>query len=76
MLKPVDCLEFIILVDNNVEWMSKLPVGFSSEIRLHLENEPPVDPVTKVPIVDLDHYCCGAHGLAILIVCAYHLHLS
>ena len=72
MLTQVDCLEFTILVDNSIEWMTKLPPGFSSEVRLHLEKGPPIDPVLHVPILDLDHYCCGAHGLAILIVSHCH----
>ncbi|KAG8859587.1 hypothetical protein FRB91_007473 [Serendipita sp. 411] len=67
-LKPVDSMDFIVLVDNIIEWMSKLPAGFSSEVRLHLSAEPPVDPVTQTPILDLDNYCCGAHGLSILII--------
>lgn len=72
MLTQVDCLEFTILVDNTIEWMTKLPPGFSSEVRLHLEQGPPIDPTLQVPILDLDHYCCGAHGLAILIVSHSH----
>jgi 7,8-dihydropterin-6-yl-methyl-4-(beta-D-ribofuranosyl)aminobenzene 5'-phosphate synthase len=68
MLTQVESLEFTVLVDNSIEWMTKLPPGFSSELRQHLEGTPPIDPVTQVPIIDLDHYCCGAHGLSILIV--------
>lgn len=68
MITQVDSLEFTVLVDNTLEWMTKLPPGFTSELRLHLENAPPINPILQVPIVDLDHYCCGAHGLAILIV--------
>jgi hypothetical protein len=52
--------------------MSTLPPGFSHEIPQHLSrpppNEPRKDPLTGLPFVDLDKYCCGAHGLSILIV--------
>lgn len=54
-----ESLEFTIVVDNNVQWMSKLPPGFSSELRGQLGREPPIDPLTSIPFVDLDHYCCG-----------------
>ena len=59
-LKRVDRLEFTILVDNSIEWMSKMPPGFGSEIKGHLERGPPVDSErTGIPILDLDEYCCG-----------------
>ncbi|WVW80170.1 hypothetical protein I302_102147 [Kwoniella bestiolae CBS 10118] len=67
-LTPVDKLEFLILVDNFVEWLSALPPGFTQELPQHiLSKDVPIDPLTKLPIVDLDNYCCGAHGLSILI---------
>ncbi|PVF96769.1 hypothetical protein CPB86DRAFT_484584 [Serendipita vermifera] len=66
-LRAVDWVEISIIVDNNIEWMSKLPPGFSSEVRLQLANNPPMDAATQTPLLDLDHYCCGAHGLSILI---------
>ena len=59
-LKRVDRLEFTILVDNSIEWMTKMPPGFGSEVKGHLEHCPPVDSErTGVPILDLDEYCCG-----------------
>ena len=59
-LKRVDRLEFTILVDNSIEWMTKMPPGFGSEIKGHLERGPPVDSErTGIPILDLDEYCCG-----------------
>ncbi|KAH7339866.1 beta-lactamase-like protein [Rhizoctonia solani] len=47
--------------------MTKLPPGFTHEIKRHLADDPPYDARTQVPFVDLDNYCCGAHGLSILI---------
>ncbi|KAF8745716.1 Metallo-beta-lactamase superfamily, partial [Rhizoctonia solani] len=47
--------------------MTKLPPGFTHEIKHHLTHDPPYDARTQVPFVDLDNYCCGAHGLSILI---------
>jgi 7,8-dihydropterin-6-yl-methyl-4-(beta-D-ribofuranosyl)aminobenzene 5'-phosphate synthase len=58
-LKAVDSLEFIILVDNSLEWMTQLPPGFQHEARQHIASNPPIDPLTKAPILDLDNYCCG-----------------
>jgi hypothetical protein len=59
-LKAVDRLEFTILVDNSIEWMTKMPPGFSSEVQGHLKRGPPVDSArTGIPILDLDNYCCG-----------------
>lgn len=66
-LAKVDWLEFVILVDNSIEWMSKMPPGYTSEVLGHLRNQPPIDPKLQVPILDLDNYCCGAHGLAVLL---------
>ncbi|EIW68999.1 hypothetical protein TREMEDRAFT_62716 [Tremella mesenterica DSM 1558] len=65
-LTKVDKLEFLILVDNSIEWFSKLPEGFSHELPQHLPRAP-LDPLTKVPLIDFEHYCCGAHGLSILL---------
>ncbi|KAG9084633.1 hypothetical protein FRC06_003965 [Ceratobasidium sp. 370] len=48
--------------------MTKLPPGFTHEIKGDLtERNPPFDQRTGVPFLDLDNYCCGAHGLSILI---------
>jgi 7,8-dihydropterin-6-yl-methyl-4-(beta-D-ribofuranosyl)aminobenzene 5'-phosphate synthase len=59
-LKKVDRLEFTILVDNSIEWMTKMPPGFGSEIKGHLDRGPPVDSErTGIPVLDLDEYCCG-----------------
>lgn len=56
----------------DVEWISTLPPGFVYELPQHLTrpapNGPPLDPMTGLPVLDLDNYCCGAHGLSILIV--------
>ncbi|WVQ64928.1 uncharacterized protein L199_003098 [Kwoniella botswanensis] len=67
-MTPVDKLEFLILVDNFVEWLSALPPGFTQELPQHiLSKDVPIDTLTGLPMVDLDNYCCGAHGLSILI---------
>jgi len=66
-LQSVDSLKITFLVDNAVEWFNKLPPGFTHEIRNHLSQNPPVDEVTGVPFVDLENYCCGAHGFSALI---------
>ncbi|KAI0743339.1 beta-lactamase-like protein [Daedaleopsis nitida] len=67
-LKAVDKLTITFLVDNCIEWMTKLPPGFIHEIPTHLSSaNVPLDPLTGVPFVDLENYCCGAHGLSALI---------
>ncbi|WWC87910.1 uncharacterized protein L201_002810 [Kwoniella dendrophila CBS 6074] len=67
-LTPVDKLEFLILVDNFIEWFSVLPPGFTHELPQHvMDKNVPKDELSGLPIVDLDNYCCGAHGLSILI---------
>ncbi|KDN45575.1 hypothetical protein RSAG8_04899, partial [Rhizoctonia solani AG-8 WAC10335] len=66
-LVKVNSLTLDIIVDNSIEWMTKLPPGFTHEIKRHLTHDPPYDARTQVPFVDLDNYCCGAHGLSILI---------
>ncbi|KAI0081300.1 hypothetical protein K474DRAFT_1672045 [Panus rudis PR-1116 ss-1] len=67
-VKIVDKLTITFLVDNNIEWFTKLPPGFSHELRQHLgEHDPPIDSVTGTPILDFENYCCGAHGFSALI---------
>ncbi|OWT36218.1 metallo-beta-lactamase superfamily protein [Cryptococcus neoformans Bt1] len=67
-LTPVDKLEVLILVDNFVEWFSTLPPEFTHELPQHLASpDVPKDSLTGLPIMDFDNYCCGAHGLSILI---------
>ncbi|KAI0063568.1 hypothetical protein BV25DRAFT_1869697 [Artomyces pyxidatus] len=66
---PVEKLVITFLVDNTIEWMSKLPPGFTHEMRQHLVDQKPViDPLTGVPIADIENFCCGAHGFSALIV--------
>lgn len=57
----VRSLQFSITLDvlRRAFRMTKFPPGFSSEIREHLSNNPPIDDVTNTPIVDLENYCCG-----------------
>ncbi|KAG9316706.1 hypothetical protein JVU11DRAFT_2766 [Chiua virens] len=48
--------------------MTKLPPGFSHELRQHLfDHQPANDPMTGVPILDFENFCCGAHGFSALI---------
>ncbi|PFH50915.1 hypothetical protein AMATHDRAFT_75304 [Amanita thiersii Skay4041] len=65
-LKVVDKLTITFLVDNNIEWMTKLPPGFTHEINQHIRQSPP-DETTGVPILDFDNFCCGAHGFSALL---------
>ncbi|KAG6845904.1 hypothetical protein H0H87_000710 [Tephrocybe sp. NHM501043] len=60
-------LVITFLVDNCVEWMTKLPPGFVHELPQHIQLYPEVDETTGVPVIDLDHFCCGAHGFSALI---------
>jgi hypothetical protein len=47
--------------------MTQLPPGFTHELNQHLfEQEPPVDERTGGPIVDLEHFCCGASKFSCL----------
>ncbi|KAL5507280.1 hypothetical protein ACEPAH_6736 [Sanghuangporus vaninii] len=67
-LLRVDNLRITFLVDNSIEWFTKFPPGFSSELSQHLtKHSPPIDDITGVPFVDLENYCCGAHGFSALI---------
>lgn len=65
-LLRVDRLSLTFLVDNTIEWMTKLPPGFKHEIRNQLSNGPPVDVRTGAPFVDLQNYCCGAPHVPIV----------
>lgn len=67
-LKRVDKLVVTFLVDNTIEWFIKMPPGFTQELRYQVtENNPPIDSVTGAPILDLENYCCGAHGFSAYI---------
>ncbi|THH32304.1 hypothetical protein EUX98_g1875 [Antrodiella citrinella] len=72
LVKTVDKLTITFLVDNNIEWFTKLPPGFSHEIKIHLgEHEPAINPVTGVPVLEFEKYSLttlsGAHGFSALI---------
>ncbi|KAI0790780.1 beta-lactamase-like protein [Abortiporus biennis] len=68
LTKLVDKLTITFLVDNNIEWFTQLPPGFTHEVKQHLtEHDPPLDPVTGAPLLDFENYCCGAHGFSALI---------
>lgn len=48
------------MIDIVVRRMTKLPPGFTLEVKLHLtEHNPPIDDVTGAPFLDLENYCCG-----------------
>jgi len=63
----VSNLKLTFIVDNCIEWFTKMPPGFSSELARHLSDNPPICERTGVPFVDLENYCCGAHGFSVLI---------
>lgn len=47
---------------------TKLPPGFNHEIKIHLgEHEPAINPVTGVPILEFEKYCCGEYNLYLII---------
>ncbi|KAH9485004.1 7,8-dihydropterin-6-methyl-4-(beta-D-ribofuranosyl)-aminobenzene-5'-phosphate synthase [Psilocybe cubensis] len=68
-VKQVDKLTIIFLVDNCIEWMTKLPPGFSHELPQHLQqtSHGVFDKEKGVPVLDFDNFCCGAHGFSALI---------
>jgi 7,8-dihydropterin-6-yl-methyl-4-(beta-D-ribofuranosyl)aminobenzene 5'-phosphate synthase len=67
-LRTVDKLRITFLVDNCIEWFTKLPPGFTLEVPLHLqENHCKIDEATNTPLLDFDNFCCGAHGFSALI---------
>ncbi|KAJ7901945.1 hypothetical protein B0H14DRAFT_3080169 [Mycena olivaceomarginata] len=71
-LRSVDSDRLVItfLVDNSIEWFTALPPGFTHELPQHLQQKkPPLNPhpVTGVPVLDFDDFCCGAHGFSALL---------
>ncbi|TFK44812.1 beta-lactamase-like protein [Crucibulum laeve] len=66
-VKVIDRLTITFLVDNCIEWMSKLPAGFTHELPQHLQQGLPIDTTKGVPVLNFDNFCCGAHGFAALI---------
>ncbi|TCD70726.1 hypothetical protein EIP91_002102 [Steccherinum ochraceum] len=67
-LKTVDKLNITFLVDNTIEWFTKLPPGFTHEAPLHIMKHGHArDPVTGIPILEFEKYCCGAHGFSAVI---------
>lgn len=48
------------LLSKNETRFTKLPPGFTHEIKIHLgEHGPAINPVTGVPIMEFEKYCCG-----------------
>ena len=42
--------------------MTKLPQGFTHELRHHLTSKAPdVDPLTGAPVLPLEEFCCGSY---------------
>jgi hypothetical protein len=42
--------------------MTKLPPGFTHEMRHHLTHKAvELDPLTGVPVLPLEDFCCGLH---------------
>jgi len=66
-LRIVDSCTIQIIVDNSIEWFNQFPPGVTTEMATHLRDHPKMDEKLGVPVVDLDKYCCGAHGLSLLI---------
>ncbi|KAK0225985.1 beta-lactamase-like protein [Armillaria fumosa] len=67
-LSKVNKVTITFLVDNNIEWFTKLPPGFTHELPQHLRyHTPEVDKVTGVQVLDFNQFCCGAHGFSALI---------
>lgn len=59
-IRTVDKITITFLVDNSIEWMTKLPSGFTHEVVLHLQQDAiPPDEVKGVPVLDFDKFCCG-----------------
>lgn len=52
-----------------IERLQRLPPGFTHELPQHLHHHlNPVDELTGLPLTRFEDFCCGAHGLSILIV--------
>lgn len=67
-LKRVTKLTIRFLVDNNLEWMTKLPPGFTHELHQHIpHSRHTTGDKGGVPVLDFNDFCCGAHGFAALI---------
>jgi len=67
-IRTVDKLTITFLVDNSIEWMTKLPPGFTHEVVLHLHQDASSpDEVKGVPVLNFDKFCCGAHGFSALL---------
>ncbi|EEB86828.1 hypothetical protein MPER_16071, partial [Moniliophthora perniciosa FA553] len=60
ILQSVDRLTITFLVDNSIEWFTKLPPGFSHEVKQYLkpENHLEIDPTTGTPILNFNDFCC------------------
>ncbi|KAJ7178424.1 beta-lactamase-like protein [Mycena crocata] len=71
-LKTVDRLVVTFLVDNSIEWFTKLPPGFTHELPQHLQQQNP--PLQAHPVTGLNcvayatfhSYRCRASGVPVL----------
>ncbi|KAF9066165.1 beta-lactamase-like protein [Rhodocollybia butyracea] len=67
-MRTVDKLTIRFLVDNSIEWFTKLPPGFTHELPYHIqEHHLEIDKETNIPVINFDNFCCGAHGFSALI---------
>lgn len=63
-ITTVDKLTITFLVDNCIEWMTKLPPGFTHEAALHLRQDASSpDEVKGVPVLNFDNFCCGTYNI-------------
>lgn len=72
-LAPVDSLEVLVIVDNEVDPISRyVPQIVAYGNLAHVGLGSPYEPWNRgenVKELRLDDVCCGAHGLAYMIVC-------
>ena len=77
MLKPLDSLSILAIVDNEVDPMSPAPPKVSVSQRLgdtglvkgkDVTGERAAEEGKPVKELAMEQLCCGAHGLSLLIV--------
>lgn len=62
-------LGVVLRLTTGIERLQRLPRGFTHELPQHLQHKlNPVDELTGLPLTRYEDFCCGAHGLSILIV--------
>lgn len=73
MLTPLDSLEILAIVDNEVDPMSAAPPivsasGRLGDVALTKGRDKSPSGGETVKEIALDQLCCGAHGLSLMIV--------